>query len=90
MTCFAADSRSAGTRGSYRPATEQQPSQLAFTAERAADVTTTAAEDEEKRECAACQHQLGLSAYNRTQRSKGPGKSRRRSCIEAAIGRIVI
>jgi hypothetical protein len=44
-----------------------------------------ATEDDEKRECTACQQELSLSAYNRNQWSKGPGKSRCRSCVEAAV-----
>jgi hypothetical protein len=56
---------------------EQPPSQTSSAA--------TAAEDEEKRECTACQQELSLSAYNRNQWSKGPGKSRCRSCVETSV-----
>jgi hypothetical protein len=49
------------------------------------EAATTAAGDEEKRECTACQQELSLSAYNRNQWSKGPGKSRCRSCVETAV-----
>jgi hypothetical protein len=46
---------------------------------------TAATENDEKRECTACQQELNLSAYNRNQWSKGPGKSRCRSCVETAV-----
>lgn len=59
---------------------EQQASQPS-----SAETGATAAEDEEKRECTACKQELGLSAYNRNQWTKGPGKSRCRSCVEAAV-----
>jgi hypothetical protein len=49
------------------------------------EAATTATEDDEKRECTACQQELSLSAYNRNQWSKGPGKSRCRSCVERAV-----
>jgi hypothetical protein len=56
---------------------EQPPSQSSS--------ANAAAEDEEKRECTACQQELSLSAYNRNQWSKGPGKSRCRSCVETSV-----
>lgn len=57
---------------------EQPPSQ-------SSSATAAAAEDEGKRECTACQQELSLCAYNRNQWSKGPGKSRCRSCVEEAV-----
>jgi len=47
--------------------------------------TTTEGATEQRRVCASCQIDFGVSLYNRNQWSKGEGKSRCRSCVEIAV-----